>query len=242
MKRLHTHSQHFLRNPRFVAELIGHTSIKKSDVVYDIGAGSGVISSVLATRCKQVVAIEVEPQTATILKKNMAAYPNVIVQEADVMAIDLPRSPYKIFANIPFTLSSAIIRKITEADTPPDAAYLIVQKQLAQKLLPNHKGFSSQLGMMLGPRFAIRIRKHLRRTDFWPHPNVDTVLLELKRRDQPLVTPEHEMRYARFIEKHFTTPDAFAQLPIDLVSREPRIKPSSLTLDQWLILFTATNQ
>ena len=71
MKRRHDYSQNFLRDPRFVRELIGHTDIKRSDVVYDIGAGSGVISSALAGRCKHVIAIELESKTADILQKNL---------------------------------------------------------------------------------------------------------------------------------------------------------------------------
>ena len=239
MKRLHTHSQHFLRNPRFVRELIGHTTIKKSDIVYDIGAGSGVISSVLADRCKQVIAIEVEPKTAALLRKNMAPFNNVTVEQGDFMAMDLPHTPYKIFANIPFSLSSAIIHKITEDAHPPIAAYLIVQKQFANKLLPSHKGFSSQLGMLLGPRFAIRIRRPLRRTDFWPHPNVDTVLLEIQLREQPLLDHELLPAYKKFIETNFTIPATFARLPLAAIHKQSSAKPSSLTLDEWLTLFQA---
>ncbi len=237
MKRLHTYSQHFLRNPSFVKELIGHTSIKRSDVVYDIGAGSGVITSVLASRCKQVIAIEVESGTAALLRKNMARYENVIVEETDFLTLPLPSTPYKIFANIPFHLSSAIVRKITESPHPPSAAYLIVQKQFANKLLPDHSGFSSQLGMFLGARFAIKIRKRLKRTDFYPHPNVDTVLLEIRLQEEPLVTPERMAAYRTFIEKNFTTPAAFSKLPLQTIAKEPGIKPSSLTLQEWIALF-----
>src|SRR4051812_28038866 len=53
MPRLHTYSQHFLRSPRIVAELIGHSNVRKNDIVYDLGAGSGVIASVLANKCKK---------------------------------------------------------------------------------------------------------------------------------------------------------------------------------------------
>lgn len=237
MKRLHTHSQNFLRNPRFVRELIGHTTIKRSDTVYDIGAGSGVISAALAERCQHVIAIEIEPKTAALLRKNMARYTNVTVRESDFLAMELPKTPYKIFANIPFHLSSAIIHKITSDANPPAAAYFIVQKQFANKLLPDHKGFSSQLGMLLGPGFAIRVRKHLKRTDFWPHPNVDTVLLEIKQREQPLINAREMAAYQKFITEHFTIPARFAKLPLEIISKEPTTKPSKLTLSEWIALF-----
>ncbi len=237
MKRLHTHSQHFLRNPRFVHELIGHTSIKRTDTVYDIGAGSGVITSALAQRAKQVIAIEVEPATATLLRKNTARYENVTVIEDDFLSTKLPSEPYKIVANIPFHLSSAILRKISESANPPRAAYLIVQKQFANKLLPDHPGFSSQLGMVLGVRFQFRVRRRLQRTDFWPHPNVDTVFLEILHRDQPLLPPEQWAEYESFITLHFTTPTAFAELPLGAIGKLAGTKPSNLTLAQWLQLF-----
>lgn len=237
MKRLHTHSQHFLRSPAFVKELIGHTSIKRSDVVYDIGAGSGVITSALASRCKEVIAVEVEPGTANILRKNTTALPNVRIVEKDFLNLALPDTPYKVFANIPFHISSEILRKITEASNPPEAAYLIVQKQFANKLLPDNKGFSSQLGMVLGTQFAIRIRKRLKRTDFWPHPNVDTVFLEIKLREEPLVRPNDFAAYERFVRKNFTSPESFKQLPLHTLDTAASSNPSSLQLTDWVLLF-----
>lgn len=242
MKRLAHYSQHFLRSPRLVKELVGHTTIKKTDTVYDIGAGSGVISSVLATRALEVMAVEAEPRTAAKLRDNMQKYPNVTVYEGDIMSLPLPDSPYKVFANIPFHLSSPIVRKLTEADNPPEATYLIVQKQFANKLLPDSDRFTGQLGMMVGPSFAVRIRKRLQRTDFWPHPNVDTVLIELLRRPEPLIPPENMPRYRRFIEDCFSDPRKFAKAPRSAVGLPADIKPSQMKLVQWVALFTATKQ
>lgn len=240
MKRLDSYSQHFLRNPRFVRELIGHTSIKPGDTVYDIGAGSGVITSVLAERCHKVIAIEAEPRTAEKLRANMAKYPNVTVHEADFLTMSLPETPYKIFANIPFHLSSAILHKITEAAIPPVDAYLIVQKQFANKLLPKHKGFTSQLGVLIGPEFAIRIRRPLKRTDFWPHPNVDSVLLEIKHRSDPLIEPALRPIFRRFVTQCFSDPKYFSKALQAALFPLPGARPSGLTLSQWLVLFQAS--
>ena len=112
MKRLHTYSQHFLRSPAFIKELVGHSNIRKNDVVYDLGAGSGAISAVLATRCKHVVAVELETATLAVLRRNMKRYDNVDVVAADILSVPLPAEPFKIFANIPFHVSSALVRRI----------------------------------------------------------------------------------------------------------------------------------
>jgi len=242
MKRLAHYSQYFLRSPALIKELIGHSSIKHGDTVYDIGAGSGTISSVLAERCKSVVAIELEPRMAAKLRENMARYSNVTVFEGDFLTMPLPKTPYKIFANIPFHLSSPILHKITEAANPPAATYLIVQKQFANKLLPSSDRFTGQLGMIIGPEFAVRIRRPLQRTDFWPHPNVDTVLLEILHRPEPLIERSQMPAYRQFIIGCFSDPKIFAKAPRSMIGLPSDIKPSQMKLVQWAKLFAVANK
>lgn len=237
MKRLAHYSQYFLRNPRLIKELIGHSSLKPADTVLDIGAGSGVISSVLAGYCKSVITIEVEPRMIKKLHENLDHYPNITIHEGNFLDMKLPTHPYKIFANIPFHLSSPILRKLTEDPHQPQAIYLIVQKQFANKLLPDSDRFTGQLGMMIGPIFAVRIRKRLKRTDFWPHPNVDTVFLELLKRDTPLIPPTRMSAYREFIEGCFSDPKIFAKMPLASASIQADTKPSQLKLTHWLELF-----
>lgn len=236
MKRRHEFSQHFLRSPKLVHELIGHTDIKRTDVVYDLGAGSGVISSVLAKRAGQVVAVEYEPQTVRKLRDNLRRYENVTAVEGDIMQLNFPTAAYKIFANIPFHISSPLVRRLTTLPSPPQSTYLIVQRQFARKLLPEHPGFSSQLGMMIAPWFSVRIRRPLRRTDFWPHPNVDTVLMELKPRSEPLLDLADRVAYERFVQRAFTDPAFFATL------KTRATKASELTGKTWVALFDSQAQ
>lgn len=241
MKRLAHYSQYFLRNPSLIKELVGHTAINSKDIVYDIGAGSGTISSVLASRCKKVIAVEVEPRMAEKLRYNMEPHSNVAVYEGDFLAMPLPKGPYKIFSNIPFHLSSPIVHKIAEAENPPTATYLIVQKQFANKLLPSSDRFTGQLGMAVGPEFAVRIRRPLQRTDFWPHPNVDTVLLELIHRTEPLIPRAQMPAYRKFIVGCFSDPKIFAKTAKSDIGLPLDIRPSQMKLAQWIKLFNATN-
>ncbi|MNH50284.1 rRNA adenine N-6-methyltransferase [compost metagenome] len=241
MKRLANYSQYFLRSPKLIKELIGHSSVGRHDVVYDIGAGSGAISSVLAERAKSVVAVEFEPRMASKLRANMEKYSNVSVHEGDFLTLSLPKTAYKVFANIPFHLSSPIVRRLTQAEYPPEAIYLVVQKQFANKLLPSSDRFTGQLGMMVGPEFAVRIRRRLLRTDFFPHPNVDTVLLEMLRRPEPLIERSKMPEYRQFIEECFSTPRIFAKAPRSAIGLPPDIKPSQMKLLQWVALFHAKN-
>ena len=176
-------SQHFLKSPKLALILIGHSNLKKRDTVLEIGAGSGVITSALSHRVNKVIAVEPDHITAMKLRGNLKKREinNVEIIEDDFMNIELPEGSYKVFSNPPFHLSSAIIHKLIEADNPPEAFYLILQKQLALKLINTDRHYTSQLGLKLIQDYNTRIRLPLKPTDFTPPPAVPTVLFEAKR-------------------------------------------------------------
>lgn len=179
--------------------LIGHSNIKKRDIVIDIGAGSGVITAALAKRCKLVIAVEPDLETVAKLEKNLQkhhipyqigqAIPDdfnnietkVIIIPRDFLEMELPDAPYKVFANPPFHLSSQIVNKLIDAELPPESFYLILQKQFALKLLNTDRHYTSQLGQRLTRMFTTKIRFPLKSTDFTPPPAVPIVLFEAKR-------------------------------------------------------------
>ena len=183
--RNHLLSQHFLKNPRLALFLIGHSNIKKRDTVIDIGAGSGVITVALAKRCTKVIAIEPDHTTAEKLRKNTKNFANIEIVEQDFLDYNLPETPYKVFANPPFHLSSKIVHKLIESQNPPESFYLILQKQFALKLLDTDRHYTSQLGQELIKTYQTKIRYPLKPTDFTPPPAVPTVLFEAKRRANP---------------------------------------------------------
>ncbi len=175
-------SQHFLRSPKLALILIGHSNLKKRDTVVEIGAGSGVITSALAHRVNKVIAIEPDMITAKKLRENLKkrGIENVEIIEEDFLNVKLPEGPYKVFSNPPFHLSSAIIHKLIESDNPPESFYLILQKQMALKLINTDRHYTSQLGLKLIQNYNTKIRFPLKPTDFTPPPAVPTVLFEAK--------------------------------------------------------------
>lgn len=187
--------QHFLKSPRLALMLIGHSNIRKNDTVLEIGAGSGVITFGLSKRCKKVIALEKDCETAEKLAKNLQKYrlENVELIQKDFLDFNLPDEPYKIFANPPFSLSAKIFYRIlnlenrggeiVEREKPknlPKSVYLIVQKNFALKLIQTDRHYTSQLGKILQKYYDVKIKYPLKKTDFTPPPAVDTVLLECK--------------------------------------------------------------
>lgn len=237
MKRRHDYSQNFLRNPKLVKDLLGLTSIAPTDLVYDIGAGSGIISSTLAEYGCQVIAVEPEEGTAKILKRNTAVHRSIEIIEADFLSIKLSNQPYKVLANIPFHISAAIVRKLTTFPSNLSVAYLITQKQFSNRLLPDFNGPSSQLGMMIGPLFSVRNITNLRSTDFQPQPNVDITFMEISARDSPLIESRLIVSYQDMITKAFSDPDFFNKLNIPRRRIHKETKPSDLSLSEWIAAF-----
>ncbi len=242
MRRKHTYGQHFLRNPAFVRQLIQKTSISNTDTVYDIGAGTGIIASALAEVARTVIAIEYDQQTANKLRINLQGYANVRVIEGDFMTMEPLIGGNKVFANIPFHLSSKIVRKLCETATPPQSIYLIVQKQFAQKIVLHNQYFTGALGMMLGPMYEAKIVKQLQRSDYMPRPNVDTVLLALERRPRPLIAPLFMPEYRQLVERSYHDPKVFAKTPRRASGIDELLKPSQLSLEQWVQLFEVYRQ
>jgi 23S rRNA (adenine-N6)-dimethyltransferase len=241
MKRLADYSQHFLRSPALIKELVGHSAIKRTDTVYDIGAGSGAITAVLAAKAARVVAIEYEPRMAEKLRDNMARYDNVTVVEGDFLKLPLSKESHFVFSNIPFHISADIIRRLVFEDTGLRGAYLIVQKQFAQKLLIERSPFTGQLGAAIAPWVSVRIRRPLKRTDYWPHPNVDTVLIELVPRSTPLVSVAMREAYVSMITESYHDPTKFKRLALKEAGIAAGVRPSQLSIAQWLLLFSLRN-
>ena len=134
------YAQVFLRDPALVDRLLARSSIGPDDLVYEIGAGKGVITARLAVRCRQVIAVEHDPRLIGPLRRRLAALPNVALYQADFLAFPLPETPYKVFANPPFNRTSAIVTRLTTGPCSPDDTYLVMQREVADQFLSRLTG------------------------------------------------------------------------------------------------------
>src|SRR5215813_9194133 len=202
-------AQYFLTSPNLVRRLVRMSSIGLSDIVYEIGPGNGIITAALASVAGRVIAIEKDPVLVQRLRERFRPVDNVEIIEKDFLnysfqvrpcLLTRPQTP-KIFANIPYNRTANIVRKILDERSRLNEAYLIIQKEAAQRFsgLPRESLFS----ILFKPFFDFQILRHLNRTDFSPVPNVDSVLLSIKRRAQPLIEAQEVALYREFVEYGF---------------------------------------
>lgn len=235
-------SQNFLTNRRLIRQLIRKSGIGSYDTVLEIGAGKGHITKELSASCKMVIAYEIDKKLYENLKPQLEE--NVRLYHMDFLKCALPKAPYKVFSNIPFSKTTAILEKLTQANPLPEGMWLVMEKGAAMRFC----GLSgnSLHSLLIKPFFETRIIYTFRREDFHPVPRVDIVLLELKRKEKPDIQPaqrsdfsaflSHSLRYGLYGPRALLTKK---QISMALrLSGLPPIKPSGEVLYiQWLCLF-----
>ena len=241
-------SQNFLRSSHLIASLLDRFDLGGDSTVYEIGPGEGLITGQLAQRYREVVAIEKDARLAYRLQRTLRDYPNVTIHHGDFLRYPLPDNPYKVFANIPFNITSAIVARLTSGEHPIDEAYLTMQQEAAHMYLGEPR--ESLRSMLLKPWFDIKIVHRFRRADFVPTPRVDVVMLRLRKRGPPLVSRADRQLFRDFVVYMFTHWQPHHAPPLnDLFTRQQRrfmerelglhldVKPTSISLGDWLALF-----
>lgn len=248
-ERYLSHSQNFLRDPGFVSFLIGKTDISPDDLVVEIGPGRGIITRQLAKRGCRVIAVEVDQNLADNLRKDLVAFPKVMVIIADFLDWSLPIRPYKVFANIPFNMTADIIFRLTGDVNHPQVAYLIMQEEAAGRFIGRPIANESQASILLEPWFEVRIVVKIGRRQFSPVPKVNAALVSFRKREIPLVRPEMGQWFKDLVVYGYnqwqpTTLEAFSKIftlrQRLIIAQETGIeksKPTDLTIDQWIKLF-----
>ncbi len=245
-------SQNFLRRPEFIRRLIEKTNIGANDLVVEIGPGKGIITQQLAQQAQQVIGVEMDEGLSATLRSAFANSPNVNIVRANFLQWQLPKKPYKVFANIPFNMTTDIVSKLTEGKFPPEAAYLVMQDKAAERFTGKPIGtVDTQMSILLKAIFEMGITARIDRREFTPTPNVDAVLAMFKKRSSFLVEPQNYQLFRDFVIYGYnqwqpTILDSFKRVfnsrRRTLIAKEIGIegaRPSNLTLEQWLRLFQA---
>lgn len=251
MRNRIAYSQNFLKDKGLIAKLLKQSSITKSDTVFDIGAGQGIITDELIKVSGKVIAFEIDNNLYYKLQQRLKTVNTVEVKQGNFLDYPLPSNPYKVFSNIPFNITSAVIKKLTETSNPPLDTYLILQKEAAGKFLGKpHDTKNSQIATLLKPWFEMSIVYKFDKNDFFPKPMVDIVLVRIEKRSNPLINEADKNLFEDFITYAYNQfqPNVVEGLS-KVLSQEtmvrlakqigfsPHSKPSELEAKDWLGIF-----
>lgn len=192
-------SQNYLTSKTTIQRLLKKTTIDREDQVLEIGAGKGHITRELEKICKRVIAYELDGKLYANLQKKMEGCDKVRVVHGDFLKAKLPeKQKYKVFSNIPFSITTALVNKLLTDRNPPEEAWLVMEKGAGKRFFGKpHDTLSS---MLIKPFFDAEIVYHLRKEDFHPSPSVDTVLLHFRKKEQPDIPVVQRNEYRKFVE------------------------------------------
>ena len=180
--------QHWLHDAPSLAAMLTAADVQPGDYVVEVGPGLGTLTQFLLDAGATVHAIEFDEELARTLRKRVQHSPeSLLITQADILRFNFSELPadYKIVANIPYYLTSALLRLISETANPPAFAAVLVQKEVAERVCAV-PGDMSLLSVSAQVYFETYLGPIVPAELFTPPPKVDSQILVLKRRPQPL--------------------------------------------------------
>ena len=196
--------QHWLKDPEILADIAEATELTGDDVVLEIGPGLGTLTSRLLARANSVTAVEFDADLARKLPGQFPGKKLTVVNQ-DILQFDLNQLPknYKVVANVPYYITSKIVEKLMTAENKPSIAVLLVQKEVAERIAAE-AGNMSILSVSVQIFAEAELDIEVPRQFFTPPPKVDSQVVVLRTRDDPLITPEDQRDFFRIVKAGFS--------------------------------------
>lgn len=196
--------QHWLKDRLVLEHIADCAEVQASDTVLEIGPGLGTLTSELLRRAEKVIAVEFDAELA---RKLPGQFPgkHLTVHSEDILQFDLSALPagYKVVANVPYYITSKIVQKLMTAENKPSVAVLLVQKEVAERIAAQ-PGDMSILALSAQVFAEASLGDVVPAELFTPPPKVDSQVVILKARIQPLVPAEQEKAFFRVVKAGFS--------------------------------------
>ena len=185
LKRL---GQSFLVDQRVLERILAAAEVGPQDTVLEIGAGLGILTEALGQRARRVVAVEIDQRLVRVLRERLKAKTNTEIILGDILALDIagllqdrqlqPDQRYKVVANIPYYITSAVLRRILEQSFRPEMIVLMVQKEVARRISAE-PGEMSLLAVSVQFYGLPRVVATVPASCFYPVPKVDSAIVRI---------------------------------------------------------------
>jgi 16S rRNA (adenine1518-N6/adenine1519-N6)-dimethyltransferase len=256
LRRYHLHAhkglgQNFLQDPMALEAIIVAAEIQPTDTVLEIGPGLGSLTRYLAVAAREVIAVELDEKLISPLKTVLSPYQNVQIINGDILKLSPPDlmtgNDYLVVANIPYYITSAVIRHLLESESKPRRIVLTIQKEVAGRICAR-PGDMSLLALSVQVYGSPHIAAYIPAEAFFPAPKVDSAVLVVDIYPAPVIRQEllnvfFKLVKAGFSQKRKTLRNSLsAGLHIsptqasELLTRtgiDPQRRAETLSIDEW---------
>jgi len=240
--------QHFLTDENVLEKIVETADLGKSDIVVEVGPGIGIMTKELAKKAKKVYAVEIDPKIAEILSTVCIKYPNLKIVRDDIRNFN-PKGigKYKVVANLPYYITSHVIRKFLEEKHKPEAMTVLIQREVAERICAK-PGRMSILAVAVQFYGIPEIVDLVSPMAFFPSPKVYSAILKIKVFKEPVfsdIDPKIFFRLVRagFGEKRKMLSNSMsgglgiekelAEKLLKGAGVEPMLRAERLSLDDW---------
>ncbi|OGO64895.1 MAG: ribosomal RNA small subunit methyltransferase A [Chloroflexi bacterium RBG_19FT_COMBO_50_10] len=174
--------QNFLLDDAALYQVVESAQIDPQDIVLEIGPGLGSLTRLLALAASRVIAVELDGRLIPLLHQIVAPFPNVQILQGDILALNLaqllPDPGYLVVANIPYYITSSVIRHLLETASPPRRFVLTVQSEVAGRICAS-PGDMSLLALSVQVYGLPQVTARIPAESFYPAPNVDSSVVRV---------------------------------------------------------------
>jgi 16S rRNA (adenine1518-N6/adenine1519-N6)-dimethyltransferase len=198
--------QHFLTDRRSLERIVEALDPQPDDTVVEIGPGRGALTSLLAARCRRLIAVEIDRDLVKLLQQQFPDQPSVEIVEGDALEMDwaaMAGGRYLLAGNLPYYITTPLIFRILEGRTP-ERAVLLLQREVAQRLVaaPGSSDYGA-LTVNVQVAATVQIISRVSAGAFHPKPKVDSAIVLLTPRPEPLLGADEEMLFRKFVQAVF---------------------------------------
>ncbi len=198
--------QNFLHDPNMLDKIVSIAELTPDDLVLEVGPGTGLLTERIAKASRQLISVEVDERLQPLLEEIVAQNPNLTIRYQDILSLDVntlfENQPYVVVANLPYYITSAILRHLLESNHRPTRLVLTMQMEVAERMIakPNDMSILSVSVQFFGrPQIAARLKPSV----FWPRPEVDSAVVRIDTYDKPIVDVPDNQTFFRMVRAGF---------------------------------------
>lgn len=261
--------QNFLIDENYLEQIVSAADLSAADTVLEIGPGLGILTRALGDRAGRVVAVELDDRLISVLRTGFATRDNISIVHGDILDLDPPTvvatgsgepasgtaAPvrYKVVANLPYYITSPVLRRLLESTPPAQRIVVMVQKEVAQRICAT-PGDMSILAVSVQFYAEPSIVCTVPAQAFHPRPKVDSAVLRLDVRPQPYFPDADVERFFAIVRAGFGQKrkqllnsltsglgqsKASTRAALDAAGIDPQRRAQTLSLDEWGALYAA---